>query len=286
MFKVVFSNNKVILSKLVEAILDYYKVDIDIKDKELIIKNNQLPIDNYKDRGLICDYIIKIDDNTDLNIEINRSNYIGLKERNLTYSFKIFYEHFKAGDKYKEFSKYTLFQVNFNNYPNYNNKTINRYYIINIDDFKDKLTNNFNIMNIDIAKCYKLVYNNNNLEEISDLEKWSGIIGCKYLEDINSILESGLLEMEEKEKFLRDIKEKSKDKDVLEGIKFEDNMEYRFKLVEADAYERGLEQGLEQRTIDIIKSMLENNISNEIISKVSGKSLEEIEEIEKITSHE
>ena len=282
MFKAVFSNNKVILSKLVEAILDYYKVDIDIKDKELIIKNNELPIDNYQDKGLICDYIIKIDDNTDLNIEINRSNYTGLKERNLTYSFKIFYEHFKVGDKYKEFSKYTLFQVNFNNYPNYNNKTINKYYIINIDDFRDKLTNNFNIMNIDIAKCYKLVYNNNNLEGISDLEKWSGIIACKYLEDINSILESGLLEMEEREKFLNDIKEKSKDKDVLEGIKFEDNMEYRFKLVEEEAYERGLEQGIEQKTVDIIKSMLDNNISNEIISKVSGKSLEEIKKIEKL----
>ena len=281
MFKAVFSNNKVILSKLVEAILDYYKVDIDIKDKELIIKNNELPLDNYQDKGLICDYIIKIDDNTDLNIEINRSNYIGLKERNLTYSFKIFYEHFKTGDNYKEFNKYTLFQVNFNNYPNYNDKTINRYYIINVDDFRDKLTNNFNIMNIDIAKCYKLVYNNNNLEEISDLEKWYGIIGCNYLEDIASILESGLLSMEEKEKFLNDIKEKSKDKDVFEGIKFEDNMEYRFKLVEEDAYERGLEQ----KTIDIIKSMLDNNISNEIISKVSGKSLEEIEEIEKIISH-
>ena len=131
---------------------------------------------------------------------------------------------------------------------------------------------------------------NNNLEEISDQEKWSGIIGCKYLEDIKSILESGLLEMEEKEKFLNDIKEKSKDKNVLEGIKFEDNMEYRFKLVEEDAYERGLEQGLEQglvkNTIDIIKSMLDNNISNEIISKVSGKSLEEIKEIEKIISNE
>ena len=122
----------------------------------------------------------------------------------------------------------------------------------------------------------------------------SGIIGCKYLEDIKSILESGLLEMEEKEKFLNDIKEKSKDKDVLEGIKFEDNMEYRFKLVEEDAYERGLEQGLEKgleqglvkKTIDIIKSMLSKKISYQDISDISGKSIEEIKEIEKMISNE
>ena len=122
----------------------------------------------------------------------------------------------------------------------------------------------------------------------------SGIIGCKYLEDIKSILESGLLEMEEKEKFLNDIKEKSKDKDVLEGIKFEDNMEYRFKLVEEDAYERGLEQGLEKgleqglvkNTVDIIKSMLSKKISYQDISDISGKSIEEIKEIEKMISNE
>ena len=280
MFKAVFSNNKMILAKLVEAILNYYKVDIDIKGKDIIIRNNELPLNNYKDRELICDYIIKIDDDTDLNIEINRSNYIGLVERNLTYSFKIFYEHFKAGDNYKEFNKYTLFQVNFNNYTNYNRKSINRYYIINVDDFRDKLTNNFNIMNIDIAKCYDLVYNNNNLEEISDLEKWSAIIYCKYLEDINSILESGLLSMLEREKFLNDIKEKAKDKDVISGIKFEDSLDYRFEMVREDAYERGTINGIEQTKLDVIKSMLGKNMTYQDISDISGKSIQEIKKIE------
>ena len=32
------------------------------------------------------------------------------------------------------------------------------------------------------------MYNTNNLEEVSDLEKRSGIIDCHYLEDISSIL--------------------------------------------------------------------------------------------------
>ena len=42
MFKAVISNNKIILSKLVEAILEYWNLNIDIKDKELIIKTNDL----------------------------------------------------------------------------------------------------------------------------------------------------------------------------------------------------------------------------------------------------
>ena len=50
-----------------------------------------------------------------------------------------------------------------------------------------KLSNSFSIMNIDIASCYNLVYNSDNLEEISDLGKWSAIISCEYLEDISEI---------------------------------------------------------------------------------------------------
>ena len=281
MFKTVFSNNKIVLSKLVQAILEYYQIDIDVKDKELIIRNNELLLDNYKDKQLICDYIIKLDDDTDLNIEINKSKYIGLTERNMTYSFKIFYEHFKVGDNYQECHKYTLLQVNFNHFSNDNDKTINRYYIINMDDITNKLSNNFSIMNIDIEKCKELVYNSSNLEEISDLEKWSGIIGCNYLEDIASILESGLLSMKEKNQFLDEIKDKSKDKDVLEAIKFEDSIDYRFELVEEDAYNRGIEQGVEQTKIDMIQSMLKNNADYEFISEISGKSIDEIKELEK-----
>ena len=144
----------------------------------------------------------------------------------------------------------------------------------------NKLSNNFSIMNIDIEKCKELVYNSSNLEEISDLEKWSGIISCDYLEDIASILESGLLSMEEKNKFLDDIKEKSKDKDVLEAIKFEDSIDYRFKAVEEDAYERGIEQG----KLNIIKALFKRKMSYVDISNITGKSIEEIKDLEKTLS--
>ena len=287
MFKAIISNNKYILSKLIEAILEYYKIDIDIKDKELIVKNNELPIDNYQDRQLVCDYIIKLDDNTEINIEVNRSKYMGVTERNLTYSFKIYYEHFKAGDSYDKFNKYMLLQINFNNYSNPNGKSINRFYMIDIDDMENRLSNSYSIMNIDIAKCYKLVYNKDNLEGISELEKLSAIIGCEYLEDVASILERGKISMDkkEKEKLLKEIKAKIKDKDILEAIKLENSIDDRFKMIEAMALETGLQQGIEkgreENTVEIIKAMLENNSSYEFISKITGKSKEEIDSIAK-----
>ena len=291
MFKTVIAGNKVILAKLVKAILDYYKIDIDITNKELIIKKNELDIDNYKDRQLICDYIIKIDEFREINIEINRSKYIGLSERNLTYSFKIYYDHFKSGDDYQEFNKYTLLQINFNNYKNPNGKSINRYYMIDTDDLKNKLTNNYSIMNIDIETCYNLVYNKSNLEEISDLEVFGAIVAYNYLEDIASILERRSLSMDklEKEKLLSDIKDASQDKDTLKAVRLENSIEDRFRWVE-EATRRDTREEVtkevtkevtEEVTNKLIKGMLKEKIPYQQISNITGLSVDEIIMIDK-----
>ena len=41
-----------------------------------------------------------------------------------------------------------------------------------------------------------------------------------------------------------------------------------------------MEQGREEKAIEMIKAMLKNNANYEFISKVSNKSIEEIKEIE------
>ena len=109
----------------------------------------------------------------------------------------------------------------------------------------------------------------------------------EYLEDISSILGGDMLTMEEKCEFLNDIKEKASDKDIKEALKFEDNIEYRFDLVREDALEKGISQGIsqgiEQNIIKTIKEMLKNNVDFDLISKVTGKSIEEIKEIQEKT---
>ena len=280
MFKAVFSNNKVILSKLIEAILEHSYINIDTKDKEFIIKNNELPIDNYHDKQLICDYIIKLDNINDLNIELNRKQYPGVVERNMTYSFKIYYEHFNRGNEYSEFKKYNLIQVNFNKFKNPNNKSINKYYLLDANDSKNFLSKSICIINIDIEECYKLVYNSTKKEEISELEKLAAILYCDYLEDISSILESVRLDNMEKEKFINDINNASCDKNNQEAIKLEDNIEYRFELTKEEALNKGINQGITQNTINTIKNMLKEKIPYELISKVVEKPINEIKEIE------
>ena len=283
MFKAVFSNNKQVLSKLIEAILDYLKLNIDIKNKELILKNTELPINNHLDKQLICDYIINLNEYTDLNIEINKTFYPGLTERNMTYSFKIYYEHFKTGDKNTSYNKFNLLQVNFNNFSNPNNKTINKFFLIDTDDLTNVLSKNLLIMNIDIASCFNLAYNSTKLTDVSLLERFAGILYAKNLKDISLILGGDMLSMEEKEQILNDVERAARDKKIQEDLRLEDNIEYRFTLVEEDAFERGknfgIEQGIKQNTLNIIEEMLNNNIDINTISKVTGKSIDEIEQI-------
>ena len=283
MFKAVFSNNKYMLSRLVQAILDYLQFDINVMDKELVINNNELSLNNVHNRQLVCDYFIKVNDTMELNIEVNRSYYPGVEERNMGYCFKIYGVHFRSGDKYEKFKKYFLVQVNFNNYSNYDDETIKEFYLLDIKNPKNYLTKNVCFINIDIAQCFKLVYNEDKFKEMSTLERFGAIFFTNILEDISYILGSDMINMKEKNKFLEELKEKSTDKEVLASLKFEDSIDYRFNLVEEDALERGsrqgFERGVEQNTIDMIQQMLKNNIDLEKISKISNKTIEEIKKI-------
>ena len=153
--------------------------------------------------------------------------------------------------------------------------------MLDANDSKNFLSKSICIINIDIEECYNLVYNNTCKEEISELEKLAAILYCDYLEDISSILESVRLDNMEKEKFINDINNASKDKNNQEAIKLEDNIEYRFELTEEEALNKGINQGITQNTINTIKNMLKEKIPYELISKVVEKPINEIKEIEK-----
>ena len=290
MFKAVFSNNKHLLAILVQAILDYFKMDIKVNEDDLKLKRNELDVDNSKDKRLICDYIIKVSEDIDLNMEINRINYQGITERNLTYSFKIFYDHFKTGDNYHKFKRYKLFQVNLNNYHNPNGKCINCFYLIDVNDISNFLSNNISILNIDIASCYDLVYNNSKLEEISVLHAIGAMLCCDYLEDISYIFEKGLIKMDKEyvQKLLDDIKNKSNDKKIYRVPKLEKTIEDRYKLIAGMAWGEAEEvttkkvtkEVTEEVTENMIKTMLNEKMPYEQISKISGYSVDKIKKLE------
>ena len=161
------------------------------------------------------------------------------------------------------------------NFKNPNNKTINKYYMLDVDNISNILSKNLCIINIDIASCFNLVYNKTKLTNISYLERLAAILYCEYLEDISKILGGDILTMNEKEKLLNDIKLKASDEEIQESLRLEDDIEYRFDLVEEDAIKRGIEH----ERINTIISMANKNIDLNTISDITGKSIEEINRI-------
>ena len=90
-----------------------------------------------------------------------------------------------------------------------------------------------------------------------------------------------MLSMEEKKSFINKIRELNDDEKVVKDWVWEENARIRYNNDIAAAEEQGLEQGIESNKREIIVSMLKEQASYEFIEKVTGKTLEEIKEIEK-----
>ena len=104
----------------------------------------------------------------------------------------------------------------------------------------------------------------------------------------------------ERNKFIKDIKDASKDKFILsewEAEKMANLVKYTSienatndgkeqGIIEGkeqgiiEGKEQGFIEGKEKNTLDIIKKMLENNIDYDTISNITGKSINDIKKIE------
>jgi len=94
------------------------------------------------------------------------------------------------------------------------------------------------------------------------------------LNDIDKILEDDLLSMEEK-KFMEEIKKENEPLDLAKIWDYERDSEMYRNQIRFDGYD----EGFEDNKTSVIKSMLNLNHPLEEISKITGKSIDEIKEI-------
>ena len=85
------------------------------------------------------------------------------------------------------------------------------------------------------------------------------------------------------EKYKEKIEKLNEDPEFIEVVSKEKDAEMVHNTLIKEGYEQGMSQGLEQgissRNIEIAKNMLKDNIDISIISKYTGLSKEEIEEL-------
>lgn len=122
-FKSVFTNNENILAKMISAITG---IDYNVFKDNIRLEINEIPISRKNEKAKKCDFIVKIDKSTIVNLELNRQNLKTNTVKNLSYAFSLFATHSSKGEEYDE--KFKVMQININCYKD-NLDVLMQYYI-------------------------------------------------------------------------------------------------------------------------------------------------------------
>ena len=285
MLKNFFESNEYVLKRFLISVLH-----LDVEPYECNIKmiNTELPITYYKEYKKTIDIYVIINDVIHVNIEMNRTSFEQVKRRNHIFHNKMVSLNLKKGDTPEILRNILNIQLNLNS----EDKSINigedivvpyslRTKSIYIDNDKVYLR---------YLDYYRRMYYNK-IVEMKEDELWLAALTSRNFYELNEIL-SQFLNDDLREKLVKDVIRLSSDQILLD--------EYERRTLDLIAEmdgkriakeegislgrEEGISLGREETITSTIKSMLENNIDYETISKVTGKTIEEIKEIENSTS--
>ena len=278
MFKSIFLRQR---DALITMIYDITGINEKI-NKDEIITGYELEPYTIKGKVNRSDMLIGIGKDNYLNVEINYKHERNVTARNMIQLFRITNQVVESGMTDKELSLKMVGQLNLNTFRNLNNKIIQIGAYADLDTGRELDYGVIKIWNLDIEKCYKKLYNNTEkIKYATKMERWGAILYCSIndIELISQLLGDDLLTMEEKEKFIVKIKDANSSDRIIQDWMVEENNRLRLEGQLAYAKDEGIEQGIEENKIDVIRSMLKKNIDYNTISEITNKSVEEIKEI-------
>ena len=270
-FKRVFgkNGNESILKDLLESILN-------IEIKSITIQNPEIP-KNMKDGKIgILDVRAELNGDEITEVEMQVQDQHNIDKRSPTYLTKIYSDQLKEGEQYIEVKKVVVINIlNFDYYKR------NSYHSVARMMFEESKENE----KVDLGYIVEDKYATKDLEmhfielpkfrkkdpDMSNkLEQWLCLI-CDE-EDKIKMAESKNEEIEKAKKELEKLAMNPEDRELyelrLKAIRDEMNIRYS-----------GYIDGMAEKSIEIAKNMLKENVNLELISKVTGLSLEEIENL-------
>ena len=272
MFKRIFTKNPNILKQFLISVLE---LNINPEKATIEIISNELTKSSRKEYHKTVDMLVQINNNLNIDIEINTERFNSIKERNTLYLQKISVDTIESGNTYKSMAKYYFYQLNLNTNPS--DKNLDDCYILRGEKNNKSLLENFKIV-CKFIENYRDIYYNK-LDKSNSSTIWLALLSSKNFDELKEMA-SLVMNKNDREKFIEECKKASKDRVFLSewcADMFAADVEAKER--QAD-YEEGLNEGINQNTTKIIKSMLMENTDYKFISKVTGKSIEEIKEIE------
>ncbi len=226
-----------------------------------------LDIESVEKKASILDVLLTNKDGSKINLEMQVGNYSNLEERFCFYGLELFTEQYKSGMKYEDVNKVLCVIILKDDYVKYSN--FDKYKMscqFREEDYHDLiLTDKIEFCIISLEKIKKKIANG----EISDKEKIT--IWTKFLLTPQKLKEE---EMEENQ----EVKQANEKYNEMLG---DDNtrrlaLKRQLALMEMDSA-RG--DGIKEGKKEDAKNMLKENFDIETISRITGLTKEEIEQL-------
>lgn len=251
----------------------YISLITGIKEEDLLnaeYTSRELAVNNKQDKTYKSDIIVHIE-KTYLNIEMNNEYYKGVLNKNTSYLNKIRGDSYNKGDNYLDIER--VIQINIDNYTKYNGNKLLYEFSMREKETGEIEQNNLISYHIDLAYLNDKCYTIDEIKKMSELEKMS-LIFLEKQEELNMIRgEKGM------EEAINELELLSNDEKII-GLYDAEAVERKVMNTRLlDAENRGMKQGKKETSIEIAKSLLQENIDINIISKSTGLTLEEISKL-------
>ena len=263
-FKRLFGSvgNETITKNLLSCILQQNITDVQL-DCNPILEKNLLD-----DKVGILDIKAKIDNTTNIDIEMQVTDHKNIEKRILFYLSKMYTKTIKKSQDYSSLEKcIAILITNYNidiikNIPKY----ITKWSIREEEYQKIVLTDVMEIYIIELNKFkdYKEKSNHNSLNSWIEFIESPEVVDMsnKEIQKAKKVLEE--ISQDEHEQYLAELREKY----IMDQMS-----------IESAGYDKGLKAGIEQRNKQIAKKMLSKKIDLNTISELTGLSIQELKNL-------
>lgn len=257
-------------------LLNYLLSTVLKKKVEVIsLLNTELIGDNRKNKKNSVDLVCKLE-GAYVHVEVNTSFGQDVKDRNLSFLFRLESKELKPGEDYKEISNY--YQINFN-LEDFDNEHFNVCHV-NSDNTGLLYSKSIEIININISYYAELCYNITNKELLSETDKIFGVLGTKNKSVINKVSKDNKI-LEE----IGDIVKKFSEDDELifeynkEKLVMNDMKKVLTERVTKEVTEEVTKEVTEKTTLDIARKMKRQGINISDIEIITGLSKDIIDKL-------
>ena len=277
--KEILSKNKDIYKEIL-ILLIRSVVKLDKNKTNITLENVELGKSNYKEYNKIIDSYIVLNNKIHVDVEYNTSPYKNTKLRNILYLNKMSTKVLESGNKQNKLNEIYLIQININT-SKYDNKFGNDVYYYFGKKMCKKLTDFQHILVFNIEYYRNLFYNYD--VKLKKYQMWLVVFSSRNFKELYNTL-NYVVKDSVRDKLIRDVIDMFSDgfrlcdweKEKLVELVRQTELDY----AREDAKLEGRKEGIQETIINTIKSMLSKNFSFKVISEITGKSIEEIKEIQ------